>query len=52
MRPLIITYVRHAMPECCKGNTTGLKSLSCENEQLIGEVCLSSGCWICEEYDL
>ena len=52
MRPLIITYVRHAVPGCCKGNTTGLEHLSCENERLTDDVCLSSGCWICEESDL
>ena len=52
MRPLIITYVRHAVPGCCKGNTTGLEHLSCENERLTGDVCLSSGCWICKESDL
>ena len=52
MRPLIITYVRYAVPRCCKGNTTGLEHLSCENEPLSSDVCLSSGCWICEESDL
>ena len=48
MRSLIITYVRHALPGCCKGNTTGLEHLFCENEGLIHDVYLSSGCWICE----
>ena len=52
MRPLIITYVRHAVPGCCKGNATGLEHLSCENERLTGDVCLSSGCWICKESEL
>ena len=40
------------MPGCCKGNTTGLEHLSFENERLTGDVCLSSGCWICKESDL
>ena len=40
------------MPGCCKDNTTGLEHLSCENERLINDVCLSSGCWICKESDL
>ena len=40
------------MPRCCKGNATGLEHLSCKNEQLIGDVCLSSGCWVCKESDL
>ena len=52
MRPLIITYVRHDVLGCCKGNATGLKHLSCENERLTGGVYLSSGCWICKESDL
>ena len=52
MRPLIITNVRHAVPRCYKSNATGLEHLSCENEQLTGDVCLSSGCWICKESDL
>ena len=37
------------MPGCYKGNATSLEHLSCENERLIGDVCLSSGCWICKE---
>ena len=40
------------MPGCCKGNATGLEHLSCENEGLIGDVCLSSGCWIFKESDM
>ena len=40
------------MPGCCKGNAAGLEHLSCENERLTGDVCLSSGCWICKESDL
>ena len=52
MRPLIITYVRHAVPRCCKGNGTGLEHLACENERLTDGVCLSSGCLICKESDL
>ena len=52
MRPLIITYVRHAVPGCCKGNTTGLEHLSCENERLTDGICLSSGCWICKASDM
>ena len=52
MIPLIITYVRRAMPEWCKGNATDLDRLSCENERLIGDVCLSSWCWIFKERDL
>ena len=51
MRRLIVTYVRHAVLRCCKGNATGLERLSCENERLIGDVCVSSGCWICKESD-
>ena len=52
MRPLTITYVRHAVPECCKGDATGLERLSSENERLINDFCLSSGCWICNESDM
>ena len=52
MRPLIITYGHHAVPGCCKGNATGLEHLSCDNGPLTGDVCLSSGCWICKESDL
>ena len=52
MTPLIITYIRHAVPGCCKGNVTGLEHLSYENERLIGDVCLSSGCRICKESDM
>ena len=40
------------MPGCCKGNATGLEHLSCENERLINDVCLSSGCWICKASDM
>ena len=40
------------MPRCCKGNATGLERLSYENELLISDVCLSSGCWTCKECDL
>ena len=40
------------MPGCYKGNATGLEHLSCENEWLTGDVCLSSGCWICKESKL
>ena len=49
MRPLIITYVRHAVLGSCKGNTTSLEHLSCENDWLIVDVCLSSGCWVWKE---
>ena len=52
MRPLIITYVRHAVPGCCKGNATCLEHLSCENERLISGVSLSSGCLICKASDM
>ena len=52
MRPLIITYVRHAVPGCCKGNAAGLEHISSKNEPLIGDVCLSSGRWICKESDM
>lgn len=52
MRQLTIIYVRHAAPGCCKGNGTGLERLSCDNEWLISDVCLSSGCRSCEDYDL
>ena len=52
MRPVIITYVRHDVPGCCKGNTTGLEHLSCENGWLTDDVCLSSGSWFCKEFDL
>ena len=52
MRPLIIIYVRHAVHECYKGSATGLEHLSCENERLINDVCLSSGCWICKASDM
>ena len=52
MRPLITTYVRHAVHRCCKDDATDLERLSCENEWLIDDVCLQSGRWICKEYDL
>ena len=52
MRPLIITYVHHAVPRCCKGNATGLEHLSCENERLTSDACLSSGCWMCKASDM
>ena len=52
MRPSIITYVRHDVPGCCKGNATGLEHLSCENGWLTDDVCLSSGYWICKAYDM
>ena len=52
MRLLIITYVRNAVPGWCKGNTTSMERISCDNEGLIGDVCLSSECRICEECDL
>ena len=52
MRPLISTYVHHAVPGCCKGNATGLERLSCGNEWLIGDVCLSNGCWIGKESNI
>ena len=52
MRPLITTYVRHAVPGCFKGNATGLEHLSYENERPFGDVCLSNGCWICMESDM
>ena len=40
------------MPRCCKGNATGLERLSYKNERLMGDVCLLSGLWICNEYEL
>ena len=52
MSPLIITNVRHAVSGCCKGNATDLEHLSCENERLINDVCLSNGCWICKASDM
>ena len=52
MRPFNITYVRHAEVGCCKGNAIGLERLSCENGRFIGDVCLSSGCCICQESDM
>ena len=52
MRPLIITYVRHGVRRCCKGNATGLEPLACDNEWLIGDVCLSWEWRSCEECDL
>ena len=50
--PLIITYVRHAMSGCYKENATGIERLCCDNEWLIGDACLSSGYWSCEDSDL
>ena len=41
MRPLIITYVRHAVPGYCEGDVTGLERLSCYRRWLIGAGCLS-----------
>ena len=35
-----------------KGNATSLERLSYDNWWLIDDTCLSSGCRICEEYDL
>ena len=29
-----------------------MEHLSCENERLTNDVCLSSGCWICKESEL
>ena len=52
MRSLIITYVRQAVPGCCKRNATGLERLSRDDEWLVGDVCLLSGCRSCEECDL
>ena len=52
MRRFNITYVRHAEVGYCKGNAIGLERLSCENGRLIGDVCLSSGCWIYKESDM
>ena len=43
MRQLIITYARHAVPGCCRGNVTDLECLSYDNEWLIDDVCLSVG---------
>ena len=40
------------MPECCKSNTTSLDHLSYEDELLIHDVYLSSGCWICKASDM
>ena len=40
------------MPGCCRGNSTSLEGLSFENERLIDDGCLSSGCWICKKCDL
>ena len=51
MRLLIITYIHHAVLGCCKGNATGLEHFFYENERLIGDLCLSSGCWICKKSD-
>ena len=46
-------YIRHAVNGCFKGNATGLEHLlSYENEWVIGDVCLSGGCWICKESDM
>ena len=52
MAPLVMTYVYRAVPECCKGNATGLEHLSCHSQWLIGEACLSSEYRSCEECDL
>ena len=52
MVPLIITYVSHTVPKCCKCNATRLERLPCDNWWLIGDVCPSSGHRSCEEYDL
>ena len=40
------------MRRCCKGNATGLERVYCDNEWLIGDVCLSSECRSYEECDL
>ena len=52
MAPLVMTYVHRAVPGCCKGNATSLEHLSCHNQWLIGEACLSSEYRSCEECDL
>ena len=52
MRPLTITHVSRVVPRCCKGNAICLERLSCDNEWLIHDVCLSSECRSCEGCDL
>lgn len=52
MGPLIITHVRHAVPRCCKVDGIGPERLSCDNDWLIGDVCVSSEYWSCEKCDL
>ena len=52
MIPLNITYVRHAVPGCCKGNATGVERLCYGNESLISDECLPNGCSICKECDM
>ena len=51
MRPLIITYVRHALPGRCKGDVTGLELLSCDDQWLIGDDCLSDWYRDCQKHD-
>lgn len=49
MIPLSIMWVCHAVPGCWKGNATNLERPSCDDQWLIGCVCLWSGHWNCEE---
>ena len=52
MRSLIIICVRHTVTGCCKDNATDLKRLSCDDEWLVGDVCLSNECQSYEKYNL
>ena len=50
MIPLIITYVRHAVPGCCEGDVTGLERLSCDGRCLMGDGCLSAWSRDCQKH--
>ena len=51
MGPLIITYVRHALPGRCEGDVTVLELLSCHDQWLIGDGCLSDWYRDCQKHD-
>ena len=51
MRPLIITILHNAGPRCYEGDVTGLERLSCNDQWLIGDGCLSDWYRDCQKHD-
>ena len=47
MIQLITTCVHHTVLGFCKDNARGLECLSCQEQWLTGDGCLSSRCWSC-----